>query len=122
MDKRGMISKQLLWGFYLIINIAIGALLFMFVSNSFSGESFDNQFYAKDIGLLIDSLYGFDGNIEITYNFKNEIKFELIGNEIKICSLDNLDDCYYYEFVKSDVYDVKEVSFTAQRIKLEKIG
>ena len=122
MNKRGMMSKQILWTFYLIINIMIGIFLMVYINNNASGKYFDNQFYAKDIGLTIETIYQSSGNLKINYNFENKVKFNLNENIIKICDAEDNKKCYSYELIRNPNYKIDNVELTTNETKLEKIG
>lgn len=66
-------ERAFFWPAYLIISILIFIPIFLSMAKVSGGESFNEQLIANDLALLVDSVLGAPGEINIEYNVTGEL-------------------------------------------------
>jgi len=69
MNKRGMLEHLVLYLFYIIVGIMIVVLLYINIKEAYTGAGFNKEFFANDVGMIIESAYIANNNLEIDYSF-----------------------------------------------------
>lgn len=67
--------------FQFMLTLAIFILLMRFVVDTASHKSFEKDYYARDIALLVDSVHASPG--DVVYIYPNKIKDYDLGVELK---------------------------------------
>jgi len=84
MDKRGnsFLETQIIWAFYLILAI----IIYFMIANVASEKSFFDDYFARELGLSIDSLHNSPGNLKIEYKNLKDFNLKIKENFIQVQS------------------------------------
>ena len=77
MNKKGMEERLYFWIFYFVVLIIILLGLFTYVNNLAGKITFDQDYLARDLALVLNTVYASPGNIEVSYSIpkKNDFLF-----------------------------------------------
>ena len=67
-----MIEHQFLYMFYVLFAILIFVFLVNTIKDMYTGESFNKEFLARDVGMMIESSYIGNGELKVDYNLTKE--------------------------------------------------
>ena len=83
MNKRGVEERVILWAFYSVLAIILLVIFFNYIKEAATGIGLKNEFLARDIALILDSIYAAPNDISIDYDLDDKI-IEFKGNKIKV--------------------------------------
>lgn len=92
MHKRGSFDERIyLWLFYTVMILLIFVYLYGQVQDQITFKRFKNDFYARDVSLIIDSLHEtyFDYNFNYGFDESKDVNFNDFQSQIN-------DKKYYY--------------------------
>ncbi|MFH1209171.1 MAG: hypothetical protein V1663_00055 [archaeon] len=72
MNKKGMKEHQILWIAYIIFAAFILLLLIGNIKDMYSGKKITKEFLARDFGMVVESSYVANGNLDLEYNLGEE--------------------------------------------------
>lgn len=106
----------------IIIFLLIYPPLQLMINTVGDNKSFEKNFYARDIALLVDTLELLPGNMIVDYTVKEEFDFELDENEVRV--YEKGIDLYFgrYGFIedKNIKIDYKKISIILEKGEEEK--
>ncbi len=78
MNKRGMEERLYFWIFYFVVLIIVLLGLFTYVNNIADKITFDQDYLARDLALILNTVYASPGNIEVSYSIPKKSGFLFI--------------------------------------------
>lgn len=97
MDKKGDITKPILWTFYIILVLIMTYFLYNYIDDLASGEGFSKKYFVNDLGLTMDAISSANGDLEITYSNLENYDISFAKNSVKI-----QDEAQIYYFVSDE--------------------
>lgn len=82
--EEGDVKRQLLYIFYLLLVICIAVWLLYWVDAKSKNIDYSQEYYARDIALLIDSSYCSIGDLEFTYKMNNDFNLDFENNRLYV--------------------------------------
>lgn len=79
MDKKGIDERQVLWLFYLTVNVVILLAMMAFVNSSVKKVGLDESYYARDLAYTLDLVYAASHDVEFIYYIDDNIFDFFIG-------------------------------------------
>ena len=79
MNKRGVEERLYLWAFYLLLIVILTAIFLSYINQEAKGEAFNKRYLARDIALLVNTLYASPGDISVKYSFEEGVYSVSIG-------------------------------------------
>ena len=75
MNKRGSITKQWLYTFYIVLNVLVLVLFLTYINQLSSNKGITQEFISRDLGLTVDTLHNSPNPIKFSY--VNPISYQL---------------------------------------------
>lgn len=79
MNKKGMEERLYLWVFYLVLIVILTAIFLNYVNQEAKGKAFNKRYLARDVALLVNTLYASPGDISVKYPFEEGVYSVSIG-------------------------------------------
>ena|SRR3989344_4627232 len=96
-------NKQTLYVVYLVLIAFIVISLINFVNTKTKSLDYSQEYYARDIALLIDSSYGAVGDLELIYKMNNKFNLNFENNKVSVKKLEGLTGENSFYFTKNDM-------------------
>ncbi|MBU2634205.1 MAG: hypothetical protein KJ674_03085 [Nanoarchaeota archaeon] len=77
MNKKSMTQHQFLYLFYILFAVLIFVFLVNTLDDMHSGKGFGKEYFARDVGMIIESAYIGNGDLEVEYNFTEKFLVEI---------------------------------------------
>lgn len=84
MNKKGMETRLIVYGFYIILVILIGYLLFNYMDQEITGESHTQIVLAKKLGLTLDTASSSNGELNLNYNLSGTFSVKSVNGFLTI--------------------------------------
>lgn len=110
-----LLEKQLIWAFYLILAV----IIYFMLQSVISEKSFFEEYFVREVGLTIDTLYNSPGNVKIEYLYLKDINLKIKENIIEIKYLIKSFPKIYYLTVDKNYNKMKEdLSFSNSTLRI----
>jgi len=78
MNKKGMEERLYFWIFYFVVLIIVLLALFNYINNLSDKSAFSQDYLARDIALILNTVYASPGDIEVSYSIPEKTDFVFV--------------------------------------------
>lgn len=96
-------NKQVLYVVYLVLIVFIIISLINWVNTKSKNLDYSQEYYARDLALLIDSSYSSVGDLEIKYKMNDDFNLNFENNKVSIKKLEGLNEGNSFYFTKNEI-------------------
>lgn len=75
MNKKGLITKQWLYTFYVVLNVIVLVLFITYINQLAENQKINQDFLSRDLGLIVDTLHNSPNPVILSY--VNPASYEL---------------------------------------------
>jgi hypothetical protein len=85
MNKRGIISERIFFWIFdiLLVLVVLGSVAYYVNANS-DDTNFKQNFYARDVALIVDEMLNTKGEIKVNYSLEDDFVVGLKGGEVYV--------------------------------------